>query len=162
MLSRHRRKHLVQSEVNITPLIDVMTSLLAIFMITAPLLTTGIPLDLPKGDGRTMSEDEKTLDLGVNAQGEIFIGRQKITQEEVLPKVKAIVSENPKVQMVISADKKASYGTVIELMALLRAAGYTQVGLKTDVQVMEAPKSKSAQTSFSKNAKSASRTKGKK
>lgn len=135
-LRRKKRKNTIRSEVNLTPLIDVMTSLLAIFMITAPLLTSGIPLDLPKGDGKTLAGDDKTLDLSVNQAGDVFIGQTKLASDEILPKVKAIVSENPNVRMVISADKNTSYGNVVELMGMLRAAGYTQVGLKTDPAVM--------------------------
>ena len=140
-MRKRKRRSAIRSEVNLTPLIDVMTSLLAIFMITAPLLTTGIPLNLPKGDGKTLSGDERTLDLSVNRSGEVFIGQTKVSEDEILPKVKAIVMENPQVQMVISADKETSYGSVVELMGLLRAAGYSQVGLKTDAQIMQ-PKTK--------------------
>lgn len=139
MYSKFRRKNrlAIRSEVNLTPLIDVMTSLLAIFMITAPLLTTGIPLDLPRGDGKSLVGEEKTLDLSVNQKGDVYIGDTIIPANKILPKVKAIVQENPNVRMIISADKDTSYGNVIELMALLRAAGYSQVGLKTDAQVMQ-------------------------
>ena len=139
----HRQRHSqIRSDVNLTPLIDVMTSLLAIFMITAPLLTTGIPMDLPRGDGKTLTGDEKTLDLSLNAKGDIFIGKNLVTIDQVLPKVKAILSENPAIQMVISADKRTNYGQVIELMALLRSAGYTQVGLRTDSETMKVPQRK--------------------
>ena len=131
--SRHRR---ISAEVNLTPLIDVMMSLLAIFMITAPLLTTGIPLNLPKGDGRQIQGQDKTLDVSINAQGEIYVGKIKLTMDQLLPKIQAIIAQNPKIQIMISADKAAAYGTVVEVMALLRSAGYTQVGLKTDVEVV--------------------------
>lgn len=137
LLHRKKRRLGVRTEVNLTPLIDVMTSLLAIFMITAPLLTTGIPLDLPRGDGKSMNSDEKTLNLSVNQKGEVFIGQNIVEQKDILPRVKAIVTENPNIRMIISADKNTSYGNVVELMALLRSAGYTQVGLKTDVQVVQ-------------------------
>lgn len=137
MLIRRRKKLLVRSEVNLTPLIDVMTSLLAIFMITAPLLTTGIPVDLPKGDGKTMTSNDETLDLSVDSKGNIYLASQKTSRAEILTRLKAIVRENPNIQIVISADKRASYGTVIELMAFLRQSGYTQVGLKTDAQTVE-------------------------
>jgi len=142
LLYRRRRHSQVRSDVNLTPLIDVMTSLLAIFMITAPLLMTGIPMDLPRGDGRALAGDEKTLDLSLNAKGDIFIGKNLVLLDEVLPKVRAILSENPSVQMVISADKRTNYGQVIELMALLRSAGYTQVGLRTDSETMKVPQQK--------------------
>ena len=136
-MPRSRRRTRIKSEVNLTPLIDIMMSLLAIFMITVPLLTSGIPLNLPKGDGKQIEGQEKTLDIGVDAKGKIFIGKEEIALDKIVPKVTAIVAENPKIQMVISGDTKASYGQVIELMALLRSAGYTQVGLKTDAQVMK-------------------------
>lgn len=139
LMMRRRRKNKVKSEVNLTPLIDVMTSLLAIFMITAPLLTTGIPLNLPKGDGKQIQGEDKTLDLGVNKKGEIFIGEERVALSDLLPKVQAIITENPNIKMMISADKNASYGDVIEVMALLRTAGYTEVGLKTDSEMMKAP-----------------------
>lgn len=135
---RSSRHHKVKAEVNLTPLIDIMTSLLAIFMITAPLLTSGIPLNLPKGDGKQIEGQDKTLDIGIDAQGKIHIGKDQIALENLTTKVSAIVAENPKIQMIISGDTKASYGQVIEVMALLRAAGFTQVGLKTDAQVMKA------------------------
>ena len=134
---REHRSNQMKAEVNLTPLIDVMTSLLAIFMITAPLMTTGIPLNLPKGDGKTISSPEKTLDISVDAKGNVFVGEQKIKQKDLLKKITAIVQENPKIQMMISGDKNANYGSVIEVMALLRAAGFTQVGLKTDAAIMK-------------------------
>ncbi|MBP5343727.1 MAG: biopolymer transporter ExbD [Alphaproteobacteria bacterium] len=135
---RHRRHHSgkIKAEVNLTPLIDIMTSLLAIFMITAPLLTSGIPLNLPKGDGKTIDSNEKTLDIGINEKGQIFVAEQQVNMDNLIKKVTAIVSENPKIQMMISGDQKANYGTVIEVMAALRQAGFTQVGLKTDAQTV--------------------------
>ena len=134
---RRRPTNQIKAEVNLTPLIDIMTSLLAIFMITAPLMTTGIPLNLPKGDGKTISSPEKTLDISIDAKGNIFVGEQQIKQGELVKKITAIVQENPKIQMMISGDKKADNGSVIEVMALLRSAGFTQVGLKTDAEVMK-------------------------
>ncbi|MBO7483987.1 MAG: ExbD/TolR family protein [Alphaproteobacteria bacterium] len=134
---RKRRTNQIKAEVNLTPLIDIMTSLLAIFMITAPLMTTGIPLNLPKGDGKTISSPEKTLDISIDEKGNIFVAEQKIKQKDLVKKITAIVKENPKIQMMISGDRKADYGDVIEVMALLRSAGFTQVGLKTDSAVMK-------------------------
>ena len=101
---RYRRRFLrqklpVRSEINMTSLIDVMMSLLAIFMITAPLLTSGIPLSLPKGDGKAMESSEKTLDIGIDAHGKIFIGQTQVVLSELEKKVRAIVSENPNIQI---------------------------------------------------------------
>ena len=139
MIKAHRRNK-VKAEVNLTPLIDIMTSLLAIFMITAPLMTSGIQLNLPKGDGHQIEGKEKTLDISVDAAGKTYVGTNEVALNKLVDKVTAIVSENPKIQMVISGDKKSSYGAVIEVMALLRAAGFTQVGLKTDAEVMKTGK----------------------
>lgn len=137
MIRIRRRRNNIKSEVNLTPLIDVMMSLLAIFMITAPLLTSGIPLDLPKGDGKTMDSPEKTLDISVDKSGKIYVANQEVKLESLTKKITALVAENPKIQMMISGDRKADYGRVIEVMALLRAAGFNQVGLKTDAEVMK-------------------------
>ena len=88
---RKWRSNQIKAEVNLTPLIDIMTSLLAIFMITAPLMTTGIPLNLPKGDGKTISSPEKTLDISIDAKGNIFVGEQKVKQADLVKKITAIV-----------------------------------------------------------------------
>ena len=138
----NRRKKHGKAEINLTPLIDVMMTLLAIFMITAPLLTSGIPLNLPKGDGKSIDTPDKTLDIGINSKGQIYIGNQAVNDEQLLKKVTAIVGENPNIRIIISGDAKADYGQVIEVMALLRAAGFSQVALKTDVQSMNPGKIK--------------------
>lgn len=135
-MPRSQRHTQIRSEVNLTPLIDVMTCLLAIFMLTAPMLTSGIPLNLPKGDGKQLEGEDKTLDISVDAQGRIYVGTDQIEMKDLVEKVKAIVTENPSIAMVISGDRDSSYGAVIEVMALLRSAGYTQVGLKTDAKIM--------------------------
>lgn len=136
-MARGSRRTRIRAEVNLTPLIDVMTCLLAIFMLTAPMLTSGIPLNLPKGDGKQIEGEEKTLDISVDSKGIVYVGQDPIALKDLVAKVKAIVTQNPSIGMVISGDKDASYGTVIEVMALLRSAGYTQVGLKTDAKIME-------------------------
>lgn len=135
-MARAKRRERIRAEINLTPLIDVMTCLLAIFMLTAPMLTSGIPLDLPKGDGKQIEGNEKTLDISVDSSGQIFVGTEIVSRAELIDKVRAIVTENPSISMVISGDKSASYGAVIEVMALLRSAGYTQVGLKTDSKIV--------------------------
>lgn len=136
MARSSRQKHKIKADINLTPLIDVMMSLLAIFMITAPMLTTGIPLTLPKGDGRNIEGQEKTLDIGVTAKDEIYVGSNLVSMNTLVKKVRAIVAENPHINIIISGDTRSSYGRVIEVMALLRTAGFTQVGLKTDAKIM--------------------------
>lgn len=130
-------KNRIRSEPNLTPMIDVMMSLLAIFMITAPMLTSGIPITLPRGDGKAIEGQEKTLDISISGQDEIYVGNNPVQMNTLVKKVAAIVAENPKINIIISGDTKSSYGKVIEVMALLRAAGFTQVGLKTDARIMQ-------------------------
>lgn len=138
-----RRRERVKSEINVTPLVDVMMCLLVIFMITAPLLTSGIPLNLPRGDGKGVETPEKIVDISITDKGEIFVGQTLVSEEKLLRQVSAIVKENPRIRMMISGDRGASYGQVIEVMALLRSAGFTQVALKTDAtSVIKAPAGK--------------------
>ncbi len=141
-MRRLRKKSAIRAEVNLTPLIDVMMSLLAIFMITAPLLTSGIPLNLPKGDGKSLDSAEKTLDISIDAKGQTFIGTQKVADGALIEKVTAVVRQNPDIQMIISGDEKTPYGRVIETMAALRVAGFSQVALKTDAKVTTRGKGK--------------------
>lgn len=136
MARSSRQKHKIKSDINLTPLIDVMMSLLAIFMITAPMLTTGIELTLPKGDGKNIEGQEKTVDISISSTNDIYIGTNKIALNQLVKKVRAIVAENPQIGIIISGDTRSSYGKVIEVMALLRTAGFTQVGLKTDAKIM--------------------------
>ncbi len=128
-----RSKRRLNSDVNLTPLIDIMTSLLAIFMLTAPMMTSGIVLDLPKGDGKMMTEQEDILDVSLNQAGALFIGDTEVSKNEFIPKIMAVSAQNPKLRLMISADKTVPYGSVIEVMSLLRAAGFEKVGLKTDM-----------------------------
>jgi biopolymer transport protein TolR len=130
--NRGGKRRAMMSEINVTPMVDVMLVLLIIFMVTAPLLTSGITLDLPKGDGKVIEGSDKSLDIGIDAKGRIFIADTEYKKQDVIPKVKSIIASNPAMQIIISADKKSAYGDVVELMAMLRAEGIMKVGLKTD------------------------------
>ena len=127
-----RRKRPRMSDINVTPMVDVMLVLLVIFMVTAPLLTSGITLDLPKGDGKVIQGSDKSLDISITSKGEIFIADKVYKKSELIPKVKAITKNNPDMRIIISGDKKVSYGQVIEVMGMLRSSGFAKVGLKTD------------------------------
>ncbi|OPZ78417.1 MAG: Biopolymer transport protein ExbD [Alphaproteobacteria bacterium ADurb.Bin438] len=129
---RDRSKRKLLSDMNITPMVDVMFSLLVVFMVTAPLLTTGIPLDLPKGDGKAIAGEEKTINISVDKKGYAYIGTDKVSSSELINKVNAIMKENPSADIIISGDNVTPYGVVIELMGKLRLAGYTRIGLRTD------------------------------
>lgn len=141
---RHNRRarYGVMSDINVTPMVDVMLVLLIIFMVTAPLLTSGISIELPKADGNMLSGNEKTLDISVTSDGKVFVADREYPKNQVLAKVKAIAALNTDMQIVISGDKSSSYGNVVEVMGLLRDGGYTKIGLKTDAESIISAKKK--------------------
>ena len=142
--SRHNRRSRggVMSDINVTPMVDVMLVLLIIFMVTAPLLTSGISIELPKADGSTLTGNDKTLDISVTADGRVFVADKEYAKNKVLAKVKAITALNTDMQIVISGDKGSSYGSVVEVMGMLREGGYTKIGLKTDAEAAVAAQNK--------------------
>ena len=139
-----RARYGVLSDINVTPMVDVMLVLLIIFMVTAPLLTSGINIELPKADGNMMTGDEKFLDISVTADGKVFIADKEYPKDQVVTKVKAITELNKDMQIVISGDKSSAYGNVVEVMGLLREGGFTKIGLKTDSESITSPKKKKA------------------
>ncbi|MCL2673024.1 MAG: biopolymer transporter ExbD [Alphaproteobacteria bacterium] len=131
---RKRVSSRYMARMDMTPMVDVMFSMLVLFMVTAPMITTGIPLDLPSADNRPLEEGDAALNISFNREGVIFIGEEAVEPENLVAKIRAIRGANPNVRVIISADRTVSYGQVIELMGRLRSAGYTQIGLKTDAQ----------------------------
>lgn len=119
------------NEINVTPMVDVMLVLLVIFMVTAPMLTTGVSLDLPKGDGQVIEDSDRAVDISVDARSNIYLGDSKVRPDALVKRLQAMQRSNPALKIIISGDKAASYGQVIELMSLLRLAGISKVGLKT-------------------------------
>lgn len=129
---RSRRYSKVKSEMNLTPLIDVMLVLLIIFMVAAPLMTTGIELDLPKVGGKNMTGDDTSLNISVDSAGNYYIGEDDVADDEIVPKLMAIRGANQDLTVTISGDTSTNYGRVIGLMAALKDAGFEKVGLKTE------------------------------
>ncbi|HBO58877.1 MAG TPA: protein TolR [Alphaproteobacteria bacterium] len=129
--SRGQRQRASFSEINVTPMVDVMLVLLVIFMVTAPMMTTGVSLDLPRGDGQAMEDSDRAVDISVDAKSKIYLGDEIVKPDTLVKRVKAMQKSNPNLKVVISGDRAASYGQVIELMSLLRLAGISKVGLKT-------------------------------
>lgn len=115
---------------------DVMMVLLVVFMVAAPLMTSGIPLNLPKVGGKALTGEETSVNISVDAEGHYYIGKSVVRDEEILPKLKAIKGENNELTVTISGDTVAEYGRVIGLMALLKEAGYEKVGLKTESKAL--------------------------
>src|SRR5882757_927387 len=133
---RGRRRAPVMSEINVTPMVDVMLVLLIIFMVSAPLLTVGVPLDLPQTQAKSLEQDKTPLQLSVDIRGKIFINDQEVAMTELVPKLKAITEARGGMdeRIFMRADKKADYGTVARVMGQLSGAGFKRLALVTEVE----------------------------
>jgi biopolymer transport protein TolR len=129
-----RRRATVMSEINVTPMVDVMLVLLIIFMIAAPLLTVGVPIDLPQTQAKSMEQDKEPLTLSVNDKGQIYLQNTEIKLDEIVPKLKAIAKNGAEERIYVRGDRKVDYGTVMKVMGRLSAAGYRRVALVTEVE----------------------------
>jgi len=133
---RHRRKP-VMAEINVTPMVDVMLVLLIIFMVSAPLLTVGVPLDLPQTQAKSLDQDKEPLTVSVNTKGEVYLQNSEIKIDDLVPKLQAITSARGggnDERIYVRGDKKVDYGTVMRVMGRLSAAGYRRVALVTEVE----------------------------
>jgi biopolymer transport protein TolR len=121
------------AEINVTPFVDVMLVLLIVFMVTAPLLTVGVPVDLPKTKAQTLGQDNEPLSVTVKRDGSIFLQNQPIAEDALVPKLTAISANGYDQRIFVRGDRSVDYGRVMEVMGLLSAAGFTHIGLVTDV-----------------------------
>ena len=117
------------SEINVTPFVDVMLVLLIIFMVTAPLLTVGVQVDLPETSADTLPEDMEPLTLTINAKGEIFIQETKVEYEKIIAKIMAVSNNRTDTRIFVRGDKTINYGRVLEIMGMLSGSGFTKVAL---------------------------------
>ena len=125
-----RRSHRPLAEINVTPLVDVMLVLLIVFMVTAPLLTTGVHVDLPKSKAAPLQQsDEKPLEISIDAKGQIFLQETPVDLASLVPKLNAISSENHDAKIYIRGDRANSWGTMMEVLGAVGGAGYSKVGL---------------------------------
>jgi biopolymer transport protein TolR len=125
-----RRRHRALAEINVTPLVDVMLVLLIVFMVTAPLLTTGVHVDLPKSKAGPLSQsDDKPLEISIDAKGQIFLQETAIDIDQLVPRLNAISHENHDAKIYIRGDKGNSWGTMMEILGAVGGAGYGKVGL---------------------------------
>jgi biopolymer transport protein TolR len=120
-------------EINVTPFVDVMLVLLIVFMVTAPLLTVGVPVDLPKTKAQPLGQDREPLSVTVAKDGRIYLQNTPIAEEALVPKLEAIAANGYDQRIFVRGDKSVDYGRVMEVMALISAAGFTHIGLVTDV-----------------------------
>jgi len=120
------------SEINVTPFVDVMLVLLIVFMVTAPLLTVGVPVDLPQTRAKSLGEDREPLAVSIDKGGTIFLQNTQVGIDELVPKLMAISNNGYNQRIFVRGDKTVDYGKVMEVMGLLNAAGFTRIGLVTD------------------------------
>ena len=117
------------SEINVTPFVDVMLVLLIIFMVTAPLLTVGVPVDLPESVADSLPDDQEPLTVTINSKGEIFIQEHQVEYDNMVPKILAIAKNRTDTRIYFRGDKTINYGRVLEIMGMLSGSGFTKVAL---------------------------------
>jgi biopolymer transport protein TolR len=131
--ARRGRAHQM-SDINVTPFVDVMLVLLIVFMVTAPLLTVGVPVDLPKTKAQALGQDREPLSVTIRNNGQIYLQNMKVNDEELVPKLTAIAANGYDQRIFVRGDRSVDYGRVMQVMAEISAAGFTHIGLVTDVQ----------------------------
>ena len=127
-----RQRRVPISEINVTPMVDVMLVLLVIFMVTAPLLTVGVSVDLPKTKASSIPGDDEPLAVSIDNQGQIFLQETKLDLESLVPRLLAITGNNPEVRIFVRGDKTIDYGRVMEVMGTVNDAGFKRVALITE------------------------------
>jgi biopolymer transport protein TolR len=133
---RGRRRSPVMSEINVTPMVDVMLVLLIIFMVSAPLLTVGVPIDLPQSQAKSLEQDKEPLTISVSDKGVIYLQNSEVTLDDLLPKLQAIAEARggSDARIYVRGDKTVSYGNMMRIMGRLSAAGFHRVALVTEFE----------------------------
>jgi biopolymer transport protein TolR len=133
---RGRRRRNVMAEINVTPMVDVMLVLLIIFMVSAPLLTVGVPIDLPQSQATSLGQDKEPLTISVNDKGQVYLQNSEIKVEELIDKLKAVAQARggTEARVYVRGDKKVDYGTMMRVMGRLSGAGFTKVALVTEFE----------------------------
>ncbi len=132
--ARRRRRAQPMSEINVTPFVDVMLVLLIIFMVAAPLLTVGVPVELPKTAASALpSETEEPLSVTLSAEGRVLIQKTEVAREELVPRLRAIAAERADDRVFLRADGAVPYAEVAQIMGALNAGGFSSIGLVTDI-----------------------------
>ncbi len=129
-----RRRATVMADINVTPMVDVMLVLLIVFMVAAPLLTVGVPIDLPQTQAKSMEQDKEPLTLSVNDKGQVYLQNTEIKLDEIVPRLKAIAKNGAEERIYVRGDRKVDYGTIMKVMGRLSAAGYRRVALVTEFE----------------------------
>ena len=126
-----RKKHRPVSNINVTPMVDVMLVLLIVFMVTAPLLTVGVPVNLPKVEANSLDAQKEPLEISINENNEIYLGEDLIPFEELILKVKTIAGSNTDIRIFLRADTTIDYGEVMKVLGALNTSGFLKIALVT-------------------------------
>jgi len=119
------------SEINVTPFVDVMLVLLIVFMVTAPLLTVGIPVDLPKVKSSALTDQKDPIEITVKLDGTLYLGESEVEVENLIQRLNAVTDQNTDARIYVRGDRVVAYGRVMEIMSLINSAGYVKVALVT-------------------------------
>jgi biopolymer transport protein TolR len=130
---RRAKRGRPMADINVTPFVDVMLVLLIVFMVTAPLLTVGVPVDLPKTHAQALGQDREPLSVTIRRDGHIYLQNTPVDEDQLVPKLTAISGNGYDQRIFVRGDKSVDYGRVMEIMAMISAAGFTHIGLVTDV-----------------------------
>ena len=126
---RRTKRYSQMSEINVTPFVDVMLVLLIVFMVTAPLLTVGIPVDLPKVKADALTDQKDPIEITVKLDGLIYLGESEVEIENLIPRLNAITDQNTEARIYVRGDRVVAYGRVMEIMSIINSAGYIKVAL---------------------------------
>lgn len=133
LYSKSSKKHILMNEINVTPFVDVMLVLLIIFMVTAPLLTTGIKVNLPQSNANSISEKKEPVTISINSKGEIFLQKKKMNKETLIKKLSLLKKQDESLKIYIRGDKTLDYGKVMALMGDINKAGFKKIALVTEL-----------------------------
>tara|TARA_Y100001960_G_scaffold313349_1_gene376181 strand:- start:213 stop:641 length:429 start_codon:yes stop_codon:yes gene_type:complete len=130
--NKSARKYQLMSEINVTPFVDVMLVLLIVFMVTAPLLTVGIAVDLPKVKATALTDQKDPLEITIKLDGKVYLGESEVEIENLIPRLEAITEQNYESRIYVRGDRVISYGRVMEIISSINSAGYSKVALVTE------------------------------
>jgi biopolymer transport protein TolR len=126
---RRRRRHRPLSEINVTPFVDVMLVLLIVFMVSAPLLTSGVPVDLPEAQAKPLAIEKEPITVTIDPEGRVFLQEDEIAVEDIVTGINAIATEGFEERIYVRGDRASSYGTIMRVMGIINGAGFRHIGL---------------------------------
>lgn len=128
-----RRSNVSDANMSLTPMIDIMTTLLAVFMVTTPLMTSGIDIELPRAGRSAMTGNDHAIQISVDSHGNYYLSEQRLPRDEIVKRAIAMRGENPNLAITLSGDTHADYGAVMSMMGKLKDVGFQRVGLRTQI-----------------------------